>query len=384
MGMSGLLEGRHYTVAGRVVYGVTIAGEKYTWNEFTLRAASGDPAILVFEVIETGPAWKLFRQIDPVSRLTVEEAGRRRVGDVVAINGQQARVTAVDRATVLHIEGHAPDGVRKGQAVDYFNAEWSDTLIAVNWSRQDVEYYEGHIIRRQRIESAFGMPVKSGIATWFHEQYSAGRDSFQAIVAILAFTCFIVFKILDGFDFSPGVSSDPPPKLVATAVPLSVGHRGVLSGHAYKIDAHAVLEVSRMGRGFDRHEFILVDPEGHRVLLISDPGDSPTAWYQMTSLTVPVELTPFRAAEFRPDTRAKIAGASVRIAQLFATKVLNSEGHVTGEFWPSAIQFAFVAKSKEAVFMARWTESNLNLFQLHPVTPDEFNLFLREAPEARD
>jgi hypothetical protein len=120
------------------------------------------------------------------------------------------------------------------------------------------------------------------------------------------------------------------------------------------------------------------------VLLINDPEDSPLKWYQMTSQAVPSDLTPFRAAEYRPEGRLKIASASVRVAQLFSTRILNSEGPASETFWPAETQYAFVAKSKEAVFMARWTEKSLNLFELKPVTADQFNEFLRDAPVARN
>ena len=65
IGMHGNFNGRDYRLIGRVVLGVTDAGETYYWNEFNLQARDGTGATLVHETTERGEEWRLFTMFDP-------------------------------------------------------------------------------------------------------------------------------------------------------------------------------------------------------------------------------------------------------------------------------------------------------------------------------
>ena len=77
-------------------------------------------------------------------RLTVaREAGLKKVGDRVNLDGVSAEVTVVDQTRVYEIEGKAPDWVSVGDVAQYFNAEAGGKMWVVSWSGDEVECYRG-------------------------------------------------------------------------------------------------------------------------------------------------------------------------------------------------------------------------------------------------
>ena len=67
IGATGLLDGRLLTVVGRAAFAVTVDGARYVWNEYAMKAASGEALTLVFEIEEAGPVWKRASERSPTS-----------------------------------------------------------------------------------------------------------------------------------------------------------------------------------------------------------------------------------------------------------------------------------------------------------------------------
>src|SRR5579863_192147 len=109
LGMTGEFYGRKYRVAGRVLLGETEDGVIYGWNEFNMVADTGETATLVFEQTQRGPEWRWFTMFDPEFELPAEDAATKRVGDVVNLDGTNAKVTLVQESRIYSIEGQAPE-----------------------------------------------------------------------------------------------------------------------------------------------------------------------------------------------------------------------------------------------------------------------------------
>ena len=65
VGTYGTFNGVRYLVAGRLVMGMELDGERYFWNEFNLVSDNGDTATLVHEEGEHGVEWRIFVLFEP-------------------------------------------------------------------------------------------------------------------------------------------------------------------------------------------------------------------------------------------------------------------------------------------------------------------------------
>src|ERR1051325_1877763 len=117
LGMMGVLEGQSYRVVGRVVVGMEEEGEIYYWQEFNLVDRAGQSATLVYEDGE----WKLFTFFEPKTPMTALEAARKRVGEMVNLDGTPIATTLVDESRVYRTEGAPPEGVEVGDVANYSN-----------------------------------------------------------------------------------------------------------------------------------------------------------------------------------------------------------------------------------------------------------------------
>ena len=158
VGLKGRFAGKEFILTGRVVMGVTIAGETYYWQEYQLQADTGENAVLVFEPDEAGNAWRLFTEFNPDYTLTAAEAAAKQVGDSLNLTGTDVRVTLVQSSKVYYLEGQAPEGVTVGSRANYFNAEAGDVMQVVSWTGREVEYYNGLSLSATAVARAFQLP----------------------------------------------------------------------------------------------------------------------------------------------------------------------------------------------------------------------------------
>ena len=143
VGTYGTFNGVRYLVAGRLVMGMELDGERYFWNEFNLVSDNGDTATLVHEEGEHGTEWKMFVLFELEFPMSASDAAAKRVGDRINLEGTHVRISLVDESRVYHIEGDAPEGVELGDVAKYFNAQFGRDMIVVSWTDDEVEYYRG-------------------------------------------------------------------------------------------------------------------------------------------------------------------------------------------------------------------------------------------------
>ncbi len=362
LGATGMLDGRRYTVAGRVVLSVELNGETYSWNEFNLRDSGGGFLTLVYEEVEEGSPWKIFKLIDPLRPLSVPEAAAKRIGDSVDFNGIKTRVTLVGQSRVDGIEGLPPEGVEIGDVANYFNAENGAQTFVASWTGDEIEFYQGQIASNARIDGAFHLPrSQAESATKFT---SSDADSIldsigSGALKIFGFLLLLFFSVHScERDVSP---PEPRAKQMASATRLPDGAGWAFGGRTYTVAGYALVEVAAVAGKYDRYEYDLVDGAGQHALLVNSLGGDAHEWHLLTPLDVPGDFTPYVAGAVRQTRTAVVAGRSVQVLQLFRAQVLKTEDRFASTVWPDAAHYGLVARQSDEWLIARWTESRLQL-----------------------
>ncbi|MEJ1973665.1 MAG: DUF4178 domain-containing protein [Lacunisphaera sp.] len=352
VGATGHLQGRAYTVLGRVV--LTTA-DGYKWQEYRLGANNGEEATLVYESGD----WKLFRLFEPATPLPAREAALIRADDMITFDGRPVTVTYVGKSKVVYIEGVAPEGVELGDRATYFNADRSGGgMVVVSWTGEEVECYEGHTLREREVAQAFGLPR----ARWWVRLGTAFRrlewDAGQVIViAIVLF--FVGFKVVDLLDSREVSFPAPPPKQAAPAVRLPDKAVGHLGSHDYTVTGHALLEVARPGKKFSRHEYALTDENGKPALLVQSPDGNPAEWQVLTPAAFPETFTPFDAARVTVG-KVTLAEGKTGEATVFLLNLERADGVALA--WPPPTQYGFMVRLSGHCIHARWTEKILHVY----------------------
>ncbi|MEO6995311.1 MAG: DUF4178 domain-containing protein [Lacunisphaera sp.] len=377
IGASGVLDGRRYTVAGRTVLSVVFDGETYEWNEFNLVDSSDKALTLVYEEAEDGPEWKVFKLFEPLRSISAADAKAKRTGEWVDFGGTKARVTLIDRSRIVFVEGRVPEGVAPGVEADYFNAENGDRMIVVSWSGEEVECYEGSVTSARRIEAAFGLPP-AAVARSSLSGGMGGGSNFSPHLMVVAVV--VVVSLLGFFGLSRPhnsglrLAASVPQKRLAAPSPLPVGAVGVLAGKTFRVVAHALVEISRLGDRFDGHEYALTTASDDHALLVEALQGKSTDWYLLTTGITPADLTPFEAASFRQGQSVLVDGRARQVTQLFQLRVISKDGDDSVLPWPTGMGYGFLAKPDGVAgdanqwVLARWTETGIKSYRVSIVS----------------
>jgi hypothetical protein len=382
VGATGTLNGWRVRVAGRIVLGVEIDGETYTWNEFHLVDGSGNAATLVFEEGEAGPEWKVFRSFTPTQPLTAREAASKRVGDMVNLDGSPLKITLVDQSEVLFIEGVAPEGVEVGDVANYFNADTGSRMLVASWTGDEIEFYEGLDAPAASVATAFNLAPDSNhssksqphdylgradgnSARGLHSESAGTSNAGSGWITKIALALLGAASLFGAYScFSGGrgplsfPSGAPRPALTATASRLAIGAHGTISGESYAVVDQTVVAVARTAGRHDRREYLLREARGTPALLINGLSGGAQEWHLLRASPAPPDLTPFSAAAKRKGQTLAIGGRTARVTDLFqATSSRSEKGN------PAEVQYGFVAREAETWFLARWTERQLQFFR---------------------
>jgi hypothetical protein len=360
IGMHGNFGGRDYRLVGRTVMGESEGGETYYWNEFNLQAQDGSSADLVYEETERGGQWRLFTMFEPEYSLTAADAATKRVGDRLNLTGEDVRVTFCGRSRVYYIEGEAPEGVEVGDVANYFNAESGNTMQVVSWTGEDVEFYSGVTLARGVVNVAFNLPADGGLTRKFTPagngvgNYTGNlKFIFQAAMVVLVF--FLVFG--RSLSCSANREARPVQKISAGRPPLTVGAAGKVKEKNYHVTAHAVVEIDEDGCIFERHEYQLIDDDGHASRLVCglQPGDKD--WILFSALD---PLVPPRVAECagkKIGDNVNVDGVEGRVRTIFYSTVRSFDGQASGEWWDGLSRFGYVAQSNYDILTVRWNQA---------------------------
>lgn len=364
IGHAGTLQGRPWTVLGRVVLRTD---DGYGWQEFYLGNNRGDTATLVHEDGD----WKLFEEVAPATSLSVTEAAAKRVGDEVSFIGAPAVVDYVGASRVVHIEGVAPAGVETGDRARFFNATQGDGMLVVSWTGEEVEYFHGRSLPFNAVERAFGLPERSQVSRFNAENmdWSAAGRFMKVAWFVIIFVVFVLFRFIG--DRPEPKAPEPPAKQAAPAVRLPAGAQGRLGDRNFTIRAHAVVEIARPAGKFDRHEYLLVDQQGEYALLVQGIGKPLDAWLLLRPANFPANFTPYDAAQVRAGKATTAEGKPSEVAYLFQSKarVTERSGEVTP--WPVEVQYGFLIRTPDHWILTRWTEQSLQVYRGGPIGTKE-------------
>lgn len=371
LGAKGTLDGRQFTVKGRVVLGMELDGETYYWNEFNLVDQSGGGLTLVHEETEDGYVWKLFRLYEPLHVLSVDEAMAKRAGQTVNFEGRPIHISLVDQSRVYHIEGEAPEGVEVGDVANYFNADAGDRTLVASWSGDEIEFYEGRDLPAGRVERAFNLSEESteSPVTNFTSTFGSGGSggsglSFKTITVVGGLLVFILPFLFStcGRSNRQGGRASPPPPPPVPVVRLADAMRGTLAGRNYTIAGQAQVEIAKQGGNFNRHEFDLADEADGHALLINGLQGNLHEWHLFRSMAVPEGFTAYDAASLRQNNPATIGGRTMQVAQLFQSWVQSTSGQPAAGLWSAGMRYGLLARSSDEWLIARWNETELQLF----------------------
>jgi hypothetical protein len=349
IGATGKLCDRNYRVIGRVVLGMSEAGETYYWNEYNLLDDRGHNATLVFEETEDGPEWKLFIMFDPLSPMTAAEAASKKVGDTAALNGKPIKITLVSQSRVYHIEGRAPEGVEIGDVANYFNADAGAEMEVASWTGNDIEFYRGLDVSIADVAAAFKLseekltgaeleiaPTGAAIAT-------PSRGYTKLIPVVIG--GIILFVLLAGI-FSPKKTKTPasPPKPKTPPARLAANASGTLNGQHRSVTGHTVAEIARVGARYNCHEYTLSDG----ALLINGLTGDPSQWHLLNPARPVEPLTPVTAATLRSGNKLKLNKSALIVRDIFQM--------------PATGKYGLLAQSGDDWAVVRWTADNIESY----------------------
>ena len=372
VGTYGTFNGVRYRVAGRLVMGMELDGERYFWNEFNLVSDAGETATLVHEVGEHGIEWRMFVLFEPEFPLSASEAESKRVGDRINLEGTHVRISLVDESRVYHIEGDAPEGVELGDAAKYFNAQSGRDMIVVSWTGDEVEYYRGKDLDTGLVAGAFNMHRKefsnfdapagsslfsSGSGDYGESGLSMG--TLKVIMAILIFAgIFIGVKTC---------GSPRPPKLLtkisAPALRLKVGDSGKLDDKSWRVQGHAVVEIARTGRLHERHEYSLADADGNLALLICGLEANDKNWLLLSPVDPILPPTPAQAAELRVGQTNNVDGLDMQITDVFQSIARPTALSGLPDLDDSDVRFGLIGRASFSTMLIRWNATTIMFYR---------------------
>lgn len=380
IGMHGDFAGKDFRLIGRVVMGVDVDGETYYWNEFNLQTKDGENATLVYEETERGGEWRLFTMFEPEYAMTAADAVTKQVGDPLNLNGTDVRVTLVSSARVYRIEGLPPEDVKVGDVSNYFNAEAGDTMIVVDWTGKEVEFYQGLNLSHGAVEAAFNLPraTQPGGLNRFARLDSAGATDYTGTLKFILQAAVVVglFLLIFGRGLFSGAltrEAAPAKRFSAAAPPLVIGAEGRWQETKFHITAHAVVEIAEPGVVFDRHEYTLADDFGLPSLLVC--GDTPgaTDWTLYSPLAPLLPPTPQQSAAKKSGDTVNVDGVVATVTDLFQSTVRSVDTVETNSVHAGEVSFGFLGRSEYNSLLVRWDKASIHFYRGKKVSPKEFS-----------
>jgi hypothetical protein len=222
------------------------------------------------------------------------------------------------------------------------------------------------------VADAFNLPRGAERGTTMRLQ-PAGRDAtstpgggsktmLKVVFVLLAIATLAgAYSCISSNRTSRATAPGPRPKIAAPAQRLATGASGPLAQHTYTIQAHAVVEVARVVGRHDRREYLLQDEAQEPAILVNGLSGGSQEWHLLRRINPPPELTPYDAAAKRRGAAIRIDGRDLRITDLFSSRASAADGPAAGGALPGTLQYGFVATDSAELFVARWTENQIQL-----------------------
>jgi len=363
VGMTGTFAGKAYTIIARVVMGMDEEGETYYWNEFYLSDGSDRIAMLVCEEVYGAQQWRLFTEFTPQQPLNAREAGLKKVGDRVSLDGVSAEVTVVDETRVYFIEGKAPDWVSVGDVAQYFNAEAGGKMWVVSWSGDEVEYYRGLNLHGELVAQALGLPAGS-FRTASSSSSSSSFASFIGLGSALAAFAVVGFFLFRGCggSHSPvrytSYSAPAPPPVVARQPapppPLTVGTNVVLDGRSYQVITHRVTGFTKVNSQWNTHHYQVTDDSGQTNLLAVRLQSASPSLHLFKQHVATRPPTPSVAAAMRVGEKVTLDDYEGTVTELLMSHEVSRIGPPIAGLGTNGLTYHYLATGTNGMLLASW------------------------------
>lgn len=371
VGMSGTFGGKSYAIIARVVMGMEDQGETYYWNEFYLSDGSDRIAMLVCEEVYGAQQWRLFTEFTPAKPLTARDAGLKKVGDRVNLDGVSTEVSIVDETRVHFIEGKAPDWVSVGDMAQYFNAEASGKMWVVSWSGDEVEYYRGMQLHPEMVAQALRLPAASFKTS---SAMTLGGNRMVGIGAALltfAIAGFFLFRGCGRSHSTFRASAQPAPPVVqrqpAPAPLLTVGTNLVIAGQSYQVVTHRVTGFTRVNAQWNAHHYQITDDQGRTNLLIARVQPAATNWHLFKPHTATRPPTPAVAAAMRVGDQLLLDDFNGTVMELLMSREVSRSGPPIEGLAPSGLTYHYLATNSAGILLACWNGQGITFYRSHLV-----------------
>lgn len=372
VGTYGTFNGVRYLVAGRLVMGMELDGERYFWNEFNLVSDTGETATLVHEEGEHGVEWRMFVLFEPEFPMSATEAAAKRVGDRINLEGTHVRISLVDESRVYHIEGDAPEGVELGDVAKYFNAQSGKDMIVVSWTDDEVEYYRGKDLDPGLVAAAFN--IRTAEFANFDTPSGSSFLSSGSGDSGSEFVSMGTLKVVMGLLIFAGIfvgiktcrpSRTPPPvaKISAPALKLKTGDTGKLDEKSWRVQGHAVVEIARTGRLHERHEYSLANDDGNFALLICGLEVNDKNWLLLSPVDPILPLTPAQAAELRVGQTNNVDGLDMKITDVFQSIAHPAEPSGFPDLDSGDVRFGLIGRASYSTMLIRWNATTIMFYR---------------------
>ena len=378
VGMTGTFAGKAYTIVARVVMAMDEAGETYYWNEFYLSDGSDRIAMLVCEEVYGAQQWRLFTEFTPATPLTAREAGLKKVGDRISLDGVSAEVTVVDESRVHFIEGRAPDWVAVGDVAQYFNAEAAGKMWVVSWSGDEVEYYRGMQLHGELVAQALGLPAASlavappGLAGFSSEKVA----KFGLLAILIGFlgSLFYYTKIAPSRPQPAGLPSPATPaspvvqRAPAPPAPLAVGTNVVLDGRSYQVITHRVTGFTRVNQQWNTHHYQVTDAAGRTNLLAVRLRGNALSMHLFREQIAERPPTPELAGAMRVGEKVRLDDYEGTITEIFMSHEVSRTGPPIAGIATNGLTYHYLATGTNGVLLASWNGERITFHRSQAVT----------------
>ena len=150
-------------------------------------------------------------------------------------------------------------------------------------------------------------------------------------------------------------------KVNAAAPPFTVGAAGKLLGWNYHISARAVVEIAEMGARFERHEYQLLDDDGHPALLVCGWKPESDNWFLFTPVEPTMPLSSQQAGAKKLGDIVTLDNLSAPVGELFQSTIRQLEPEPSPSPWVKKgdVSFGFSAQSPSDLLLARWNAGGI-------------------------
>jgi hypothetical protein len=166
-GGSGRLDGRNFHIVGHRIVEIAEVGRIYERHEYQLLDDEGKPALLVCGWKPKAHDWVLYAPVELLTPLMPAQAGAKRLGDVVNVDGLDATVNELFLSTVEQSDAgtSAAAETRKGDRFFGFSAQSASTLLLACWNSDYIVYHRGKFLPAKDVIAAFNLAAEKQAGT---------------------------------------------------------------------------------------------------------------------------------------------------------------------------------------------------------------------------